>query len=88
MTYAEKIKQLYEKSLSIQRQFLWIVVEIRACAYTGKAIEEKMLNDRDKLYEDYNRTIEAHKKIRDYCHDNSVSTLEPLPAEWENLADF
>ncbi len=85
MTYAEKIKQLYERSLSVQRDFLWIVVEIRACAQTGKAIDERMLNDRDKLYDDYNYIIETHKKIRDYCQAKGISTFDKLPDNWEEL---
>ena len=72
MTYGEKLKEMREESLRLQRDFLVVIGEIRALATKGDALTEELLFRRDNLYNQFNRILKAHRKLTNYINENAI----------------
>ncbi|WP_317898860.1 hypothetical protein [Aurantibacillus circumpalustris] len=84
MTFGEKLKEMREESLHLQREFLVVIGEIRVIATQGDALPEELLFRRDKLYNQFNKILKAHRNLTNYVTENSVD----LSNEFSEPQDF
>jgi hypothetical protein len=84
MTFQQKLKEMKNESLTLQRDFLIVVQEIRLLATKGEALTEDLLFRRDDIYQKFNSILKTHRKLINYTIDNQVD-LNAEYSEPENL---
>ena len=72
MTYQQKLHEMKSESLTLQRDFLIVVQEIRALAIKGEALTEEVLVKRDDIYHKFNRILKVHRKLINYTSDHQI----------------
>jgi len=72
MTFLQKLKEMKSESLTLQRDFLIVVQEIRSLAMKGEALTEDLLFRRDDIYHKFNRILKVHRKLTNYTADNQI----------------
>ena len=72
MTFGDKLKEMREESLHLQREFLVVIGEIRVLATKGDALTEELIFRRDKLYNQFNKILKGHHKLTNYVTENAI----------------
>ena len=72
MTFGDKLKEMREESLHLQREFLIVIGEIRVLATKGDALTEELIFRRDKLYNQFNKILKGHHKLTNYVTENAI----------------
>lgn len=72
MTFHEKLKEMKSESLTLQRDFLIVVQEIRTLASKGEALTEDLLFRRDDIYHKFNKILKTHRKLINYTVDRQI----------------
>jgi len=84
MTFEEKLRELKDMSLTLQRDFLKVVVEMRALINKGEALEESMLARRDDLYHKFNKVLNDHRHLTRYISTKNLF----LDSEYHEPPEF
>jgi hypothetical protein len=72
MTFNEKLKDIKSESLTLQRDFLIVVQEIRSIASKREALTEDLLFRRDDIYEKFNKILKTHRHLINYMVDQQI----------------
>jgi formyltetrahydrofolate synthetase len=72
MTFNEKLKDIKSESLTLQRDFLIVVQEIRSIASKREALTEDLLFRRDDIYEKFNKILKKHRHLINYMVDQQI----------------
>jgi hypothetical protein len=72
MTFNEKLKDIKSESLTLQRDFLIVVQEIRSIASKREAFTEDLLFRRDDIYQKFNKILKTHRQLINYMVDQQI----------------
>lgn len=72
MTFGEKLRELHDESIRLQKEFLVVVVEIRALATKKEALTEELIFKRDTLYNQFNKILKTHRRLHNYVTEHAV----------------
>jgi hypothetical protein len=72
MTFNEKLKDIKSESLTLQRDFLIVVQEIRSIASKREALTEDLLFRRDDIYQKFNKILKTHRQLINYMVDQQI----------------
>lgn len=84
MTFDDKLKEMKSESLTLQRDFLIVVQEIRAIVIKEGALTEDLILRRDELYHKFDKVLKAHRKLFNYTLDHRLD----LHTEYSLPEDF
>jgi hypothetical protein len=73
VTFKQKLEELHNESIALQKRFLDVVEKIRENGKSDEAIDEVLLYNRDMLYKKFNRILNMHRKLRNYVMEKNVS---------------
>jgi hypothetical protein len=87
VTFKQKLEELHNESIALQKRFLDVVEKIRENGKSDEPIDEVLLYNRDMLYKKFNRILNMHRKLRNYVMEknlslSSVITEEVLRSIW------
>jgi hypothetical protein len=72
MTFKQKLGEMYQESLFIQRQFLKVMEDMRKLTDKGEPVPEEMIYHRDQHYKQFNVLLKKHHRIRMYTVNNNI----------------
>lgn len=84
MTFYEKLKDMKSESLTLQRDFLIVVQEIRGLASKGEALTEELLYRRDDIYHKFDKILKMHRKLINYTSAQQIDLNNEF-SEPENI---
>ena len=86
VTFKQKLEELHNESIALQKRFLDVVVQIRESAKTDEPIDEVLLYNRDMLYKKFNRILNLHRRLRSYVMSNGLNLSQVMTDDaWKSI---
>jgi hypothetical protein len=76
MTYSEKLEELHQHSIDIQKEFVNVVSTIRQ---NHPNVPDEMYHLRDRLYKQFSRDLSEFKRLAKYLEEHWI----PLSDEYD-----
>jgi hypothetical protein len=86
VTYKARLEELHTESLSLQKRFLDVVVQIRENCKADEPIDEVLLYKRDMMYKKFNKILNLHRRLRNYVERNEIQLNDKVPDDiWTRI---
>ena len=72
MTFREKLNEMHDESITLQKEFLVVIGEIREIAAKKDALPEELIFRRDELYHAFNKILKTHRRLINYTTENNI----------------
>jgi hypothetical protein len=86
MTFRQKLNDMYQESLTIQRQFLKALEDVRKFTDKNEAVPEELIFRRDQHYNQFNQLLKKHHRLRKYTISHSIELDSEMNVDIDLIA--